>query len=82
MDVEAEEHDGDAGELTVQAVPHFFWLVIWRALYMEPAHQSGHGFCVEASSRSIQRATHEIRHHKLKHEEGGGAEYYTQSFNS
>ena len=28
------------------------------------------------------RATHEIRHHKLKHEEVGGAEYYTQSCNS
>ena len=27
-------------------------------------------------------ATHEIRHHKLKHEEVGGAEYYTQSCNS
>lgn len=27
-------------------------------------------------------AMHEIRHHKLKHEEVGGAEYYTQSCNS
>ena len=27
-------------------------------------------------------ATHEIRHHKLKHEEVGGADYYTQSCNS
>ena len=27
-------------------------------------------------------ATHEIRHHKLKHEEVGGAEYYTQSCHS